>query len=91
MTNKLRTTVLILCIVGVAAFRVEAQQPPTKGNGEAQQLRQEIQALRQQAEPLRAQIQQHMSQVRALREQLVIKMKLMQMENQFIKVLMLLS
>ena len=74
MTNRLRITVLVLCIMGLAAFRVEAQQPPTRsgagGNGEAQQLRQEIQALRQQAAPLRAHIQQLLGQVRAAREQL---------------------
>lgn len=66
MIYGLRIMILSLCITSVIMFRADAQQntPGENPNGaKIQQLKQEMQALREKLEPLRA-------QVRALREQM---------------------
>jgi len=74
MVKKLGLVLFGLCLVSVLILKANAQQTPSSGNphgqGEAAQLRQEIQSLQQQAEQLRAQIQQIEAQAKPIREQL---------------------
>lgn len=71
------SVVLMVALFMAVCLTTPSQAQPTtppagnpQGSGEAAQLRQEIQALRQQAEPLRTQLQQIEAQAKPLREQL---------------------
>ena len=74
MTKRLKIIVFSVCMLGIVAFRADAQQAAPAGNapnsGEAQQIRQDMEALRQQAEPLKTQLKQIMDQAKPIKEQL---------------------
>ena len=68
---------IIAILFMVCAFTLKAnaqQQPPASGNsqvqGQASQIRQEMESLRQQAEQIRSQLEQLKAQAKPLREQL---------------------
>ena len=73
--RKIAVGFFTLCLALTFALKANADNSTTtggnsQGNAEAQQLRQEIQALRQQAEPLRQQLQETRAKAEGLRDQL---------------------
>ena len=73
MVRDFKVVVLSLGILTVFAIMADAQQSPSSGDSkraQIQQIKQDIQSLRQQCEPIRSQIHQLTDQIKALREQL---------------------
>lgn len=70
MSVRLKVFVLSLCLLGVTPFMAQAEDGPANDNGEAKQLRQDIEALRKQAEPLKEQLKAIHDKIKADREKL---------------------